>query len=401
MALYIQHGSQKGDKVESAITDGSASGVVLGPRDEAPDGMCRFVSQLRENQPGSTEILFDPQLYAAGVPNARHRRLPGYTYYEAGMTRQHFTPSRMRRIAQDVIACQADLGVDRFISAGVMMADFRDPWSQINLGLAQESLDIHSAMSDSRPLLVSLLFHENALSTRDGLNEMLDVISLWECDGFYIVVQRTDHTYPAHFEEHTLANLLYLTHVLSVESGFRLVFGYADFVALPLVAAGADTFATGWHHSLRQYTGQQFRPATGGRRPLPRYSSKPLLNSIQLVPELSTAYELGEIDSVLSGTQYDGVLATRTPAADVWNERTSHLHHWAVLADLVRQVSAADGPHARISVLEDLIAGAVATYSVLDQAGVSFQAHTGRRELDSWSAALASFQRDPAVEVGL
>jgi hypothetical protein len=71
-----------------------------------------------------------------------------------------------------------------------MFDDFRDPWSQIALSLAQASIDHRASMRRPAPLLISLVFSETALTSADKLDEFLDVVSLWDVEGFYIIVRR-------------------------------------------------------------------------------------------------------------------------------------------------------------------------------------------------------------------
>lgn len=396
--IYAQHGYGKADKIETGIREGLLTGVILGPRNEQPDKMVQFANALRQEFQNQITILFDPQFYIANIAHPNPGPLADYTYYRAGLSRGSFvSPTDVHRYADEALTYQTGLPLDRLVSPTVLFSDFRDPWSQISLLLAQESITVHSTLPDPPPLLVSLTFDEAALRNRDAMDEFLNIISLWDIAGFYVLVRQNDPTYPAQFEESTLASLIYLVYTLSERNDFEVVCGYADLVALPLHAVGASATGVGWFNTLRQFSLSRFQPPSGGQPARMRYTSRPLINSILVVPELQTAYQLGLMDEVLSGTARDGVFATGSPANAQWPNSASYLHHWEVVSGIAGEIASQGTVSDRLTYLEGQMQGALGQYAVLDDAGVPFEAATGPRNLTLGLRAIRSFRADVRI----
>jgi hypothetical protein len=65
-------------------------------------------------------------------------------------------------------------------------------------------------------------------------------------------------------------------------NGFRVVNGYSDILTPFLAAAGGEAGATGWFNTQKVFSLDRFAPPSpGGRRPVYRYLSARLLNSIR------------------------------------------------------------------------------------------------------------------------
>lgn len=398
MHIYAQHGHGKSDKIEAGLRQGRLSGVILSPRNEQPDRMMAYVDALRREFGDQVTILFDPQFYVTTVTPARDGSLPDYPYYKPGLTRGQFiAQDDINRYVRETLAYQTTMPLDRIIAPSVLFTDFRGPWSQIALSLGREAIAEHATLVDAPPLLLSLVVDESALRTRDALDEFLDIITTWDMAGFYLVVRCNDLNYPALFEEVSLANLVYLVYVLAEVNGLEVVCGYSDLVGLLLHAVGARATGTGWFHGLRQFSLARFQPATGGQQRRPRYTSTQLLNSILVVPELETAYQVGAIAQVLSNTPYDGVMTSGNPANASWPPHVACLHHWKVLSDAARLVSSQESVAENLAVLDNNIQQAIAAYRALENAGVVFEPSSGSRNLALWMRVIGSFRADAAV----
>jgi hypothetical protein len=396
MYTYAQHGYGKSDKIETAIRQGSVSGVILSPRDEQPERLAQYIAALRQEFAAQVTILFDPQFYATTVTPVRDGYLPDYPYYQPGLTRGRFiAPLDIQQYVSDVIDYQLPLGLDRIISPTVFFSDFTDPWSQIALSMAQQSTVLGAGQA--QPLLLSLVFDETALRNRTALNDFLDIISVWDVEGFYLVIRRNDTTYQAFSDDLILKNLMYLTYVLAEVNDFEIVLGYSDFVGLLLHAVGAEATGTGWYNTLRQFSLARFQPATGGRPARPRYTSDALLNSILVVPELAAIYQRGRLPQVIATTAYDGTLANGNPANAAWPPDVACLHHWEVLSRLAAEVATQGSVAASLDRLQERIQQAVATYNLLLTAGIPFEVATGQRELDVWLRAIRSFRQEAGL----
>lgn len=392
MNLLAQHGYAKSAKIDTALDRCHIQGVILGPRDESPEAMHSYAEGVRARFP-KAEILFDPQFYASTVLPAREGHLPEYkAYYSGGLTRKNFLSTKhLEDYVSKTLDYQLHMPVSKVLSPTVTFDDFNDPWSQVALSLAQASVEYHTGLKNPPLLLLSFVIGESAFRHFDAMAEFLDLVSSLEPHGFYLVIKRSTPQYSQQMDERVLENILYMTYVLSTINDFHVVFGYTDIVGLFLQAVGADATACGWHNSLRQFSLARFMPAAGGRTPRPRYTSMPLLNNILLIPELSTAYHYGLLDSVLSGSQYDASFASGFETAE-WTAERGVYHHWAALSGAFSQLSRKLTVKLRLAHMEQMITTAQGLYSSLRNSGIVFETSSGSNHLDQWASATREFR---------
>lgn len=389
MLLYAQHGYRKSDKINRGFHGGILQGVIMSPRNESPGNLTSYISELYKTFP-KVPILFDPQFYVSTVTPVRDGNLPDYDYYQSELTRRNFTLRDITQYVRDTLDYQKGLPVSHIISPTVLFDDFRDPWSQIALHMAQESINYHGSLRKAPPLLISLVISETALRSVDSLNEYLDLISLLNVQGFYIIIRRETTRYTPQMEPGILENLLYLVYTLSEINEYKVVVGYADVIGILLQAVGAYATACGWFNSLRQFTLARFQPTTGGRAARARYTSIPLLNSILIIPELVSIYDVGMIDDVLTGTSFDSVLRSN-PADANWILDQSSMHHWEALSNTIKRIKKSNVRDRIVTILK-MIASARALYSRFSQNGVVFEQFSGPGHLDQWKRAISNFQ---------
>lgn len=397
MALYAQHGYGKSKKIDSALAEGSISGVVLSPRDEKPDNLKTYVDSLRDLYGDDVQILVDPQFYATTVTPARDGSLQSYDYYRPGLTRRSFIAnSDLIEYISGVLQHQTSLRLSRILSPTVYVNDFTDPWSQISLSLALETINAHSELADAAPLLLSVVFDEAALRNQAAVEEFLDIVSMWQPHGYYLLVKFSDPRYPCQLDEVVLSNLMYLVYALAEVNEFEVVCGFSDFIGFLMSAVGASANCTGWFNSLRQFSLKRFQPSTGGKPARSRFSSAPLLNSVLIIPELDLISQQGLLDQVVTGTPYEQAIAAG-PADAPWPRATECLHHWAVLQALDAALAGIPGVAERLNYVDQQVQQAAALYTLLGQAGIPFVQETGPRNLEVWRRAIRAFRANAAI----
>lgn len=392
MSLYLQHGHGKSTRITDAYSDGSTSGVVFSPRNEKLDKLQAYIAELRSA--GTFELMLDPQFHISTVSPPKDRYLPDdYGYYQAGRTPRDFTGARrIQRYALETLDFQHAIDLDRLLGPTVMISTFSDRWTQIALQLADASVDHHGKMSSPKPLLLSFVICETAFDSRTEVDQFLDELTTWDVAGFYICIVRDEATYTQKFDPDRCAHLMYATYVLGELNDFEVVFGYSDYLGLPLRAAGASAFASGWSQSLRQCHQNTFiKTDSMARRPLVRYSSGPLLNTI-LLSELEQINDFGRLNDVLSGVGLDSeITKAKTPDSSDWNERLSERHHWQTLNDLDSTFGST--VRGNIRGLLTRVAQAQSLYADLEATGVRFSRNCNSDHLPDWEDALNEFVR--------
>lgn len=391
MTILAQHGWGKSDKIERGIADGSLEGVIMSPRDERPSNLASFLSDLSVADP-SLKRFVDPQLHAGTIQGARDGRLPCYEHYRRNLVPSSFSPAAIQELVTEALNWQNSLEVSHVVSPTVSVDDLGGRWAQIALMLAQETV---ARFNGNKPLLISLVVREDALRQLAPIDNWLDELTRLDVDGFYLVVFRNSDMYRQHYDPEVLSSLMRVCYSLGELNQYRVFVGYSDMATLLLHAVGVTGTAAGWYANLKQFTMRRFEPISGGRRARPRYSSRPLLNSIYMT-ELDGIYNGGQLPQVLSGTSHDGSFNANTNPENVpWPDNTAALHHWAVLADISQSLQG-NTVGDRLDSARNIIGQAQAVYT---QAGtlVPFANETGPTHLDQWLDALNRFRADAGV----
>jgi len=392
MTFLVQHGYGKSDKIERALDECGASGVIYAPRSETPDSLAAYIDKL-SRKPRCAIQLVDPQFYATTVPNGNMGKLIEYPYFRPDLSVRNFrAPRDITQMVGATLEFQRRLAVTHLCSPTIAIDAFNDRWSSIALNLASESIGFAAVMGDGRPLLVSLLIHEQALRSQEQLEEFLDELTDLECHGFYIVIRHEGGGFSQLLDPASVNGLLYAIHVLSEVNEFEVYVGYSDFISPLLHAAGATATASGWNNGLRRFSFARFEPQAGGRRAKPRYSSRPLLNFIPITPEFDAIAALRLTNAVISGTSYDRGFRSGTPSMLGWDDTTSALHHWQVLVRLISDTIAAGDTVGRLAHIEARISEAIELYRRLDRARIPFEVAAGPGHLSAWGAGLREFR---------
>ena len=343
-------------------------------------------------------VIFDPQFYAASLNNPRDGHLSEFDYYSnnRGLGRTHFSGTRIRRYVRECLDYQHRTfgrNVSYLVSPTILFDSFRDSWSQISLNMAVESADYHSSLNSPRPLLLSLVISESAFQTIDAVEEFLDAITEIDVQGFYIIIRRNSASLQSAMESAPFGRFMYFCHVLTTINEYDVIVGYSDWQSFLLEAAGVTHTATGWFQNLRQFSLTRFQPSSGGRRPLKRYSSAPLLSCPLINPELQDIHLANLLPRVLSGSNYDAILRNGPGDGEAnWTDEISCLSHWYSLSILSQRLSSLPTQIARIQEVERLIHNALTLYVLLGNQNVSFDPRTGPHHIREWQDSLQEFR---------
>ena len=185
MALYIQHGHGKGDRISQALTAGSADGVILSPRNEKPENVAACLSQFREADDNAV-LLLDPQFFVGAIVPPKEGRLTDYHYYPGGLSLRSFTTRQTQKWVAAALDYQDSLDLDKLVAPTVVSESLSDRWHQIALNLADAALDHHRGMDTGKPILLNFTFEESALDDQSAVEQFLDHVTQdgWDQEGF-------------------------------------------------------------------------------------------------------------------------------------------------------------------------------------------------------------------------
>ncbi|MEA5093177.1 hypothetical protein SDC9_22232 [bioreactor metagenome] len=387
MKLYAQHGYGKGSKIEKGIAEKIISGIILSPKAENPDKIKELIEQTK-TQNCSVDILFDPQFYiCAFAGELSIGKLSNYPYYASGLTRiQLSVPSNVHRYVKEVIEFQQNiLALSKIISPTILFDTFDGTHSQISVSLAYESI----SMVDADKLFISLCINENAFRNLNAMDEFLNVLSLFEVKGFYITIERSNNdANQLAFDGEILSNIMYFCYVLSTINEFEVILGYTDLLLIPLITTGISASACGWHNGQKIFSESNFQLKTGGRHAIKKYTSNKLLNSITIIPEMTTIKDLNKLDMIMSATKYDSFLQPMPDPAN-WTDEISCLENWEALNSLVCEVNLLPTIKEKVKYITSKIKNANTLYEQLDS--FLFMQSSRQKHLDNWLSAIEMF----------
>jgi hypothetical protein len=377
----IQHGFQKGTKIEVALAVGTANGVIWSPGDEAPASLSAAISSF----PG-VEHAVDPQFYVAGLAGASLKKLDKYEYFSRDLQATDFTARRIIEIARDALDFQASLDVTVILSPTVVIEAAGDRWSQVALSLAQASIDEWASRGDPRELLISVAVSRSLLANEEEVNALLDDLTTLDCSGFYLLLELEADS--ATRSDEQLERAFWMTYSLAELNGFRVWIPYAGLVGYLFRAVGAEAFAAGWWQKLQAWSPGQWTDAGGGRQPRPRVFLETLLSNVLLE-------ELGALRSA-DRSLYDEVVAGVGPVAAIL--RTSLPQNVSLSRDdLAAQLfavcheldSRAVGPlEQRVQRLTNDLADVMGRHRRIRNSGITLEPRGSNAHILEWESAI-------------
>lgn len=392
MSLYAQHGYGKGSKIDKGLNEGDINGVILSPKAETPEKIFEYSQQLSSNHPNAT-ILFDPQFFVCNFQgDINSGKLPLYPYFQSDLSRSKLSnPQNIHNYTQKVFDFQSTLRLKSIISPTIAIDSFDGRESQIAVSLAYESI---SVSNNPEKTLISLCINENAFNNKPAMEEFLNVISLLDAEGFYIIIERESNTSkPTEISPNKLTNIMYFLYILSEVNLYNVILGYSDLLSIPLSVVGNITFSSGWYSNLKSFSEANYRPSTGGRRPRKRYSSDLLMGSLLLIPEIITLTRNGLQQTFRVDSPYNAALSSESS----WTDEISCLHNWHILSRILTEIDSQSSISNKISLLKNKIISAMESYSIIERSIPMLDSKSNGSHLSLWEIALEQIESELGI----
>lgn len=386
MGLLAQHAYGKSTKISVGLDNNFLSGVILSPKAENPEKLKEFIDELNSLD---VTVYFDPQFYMCAFEGSVSLcKLEKYDFWrDDQVTKKYLSaPQNIRGIVSRYVEYQVGVGLKSIVSPNVFFESFDSRMSQISLSLANESI----SMCCNKDVYISLCINESAFSNFDDECEFLDIISLFDVKGFYIIIERNANENPNVIESEKMANIMYFLYNLAEINGFDVILGYSDYVGLPFYTSGIKHIATGWYENTRKFDRNNFYRKDGMRRPNKRYYSNKLLNSILLIPELQMIQEGNMLGSVLSQTQYDHYMYNDL-AGSLWTDHYSCLSRWEAENQIIKEIDQKRTIREKVAFMKQKIYDAKKIYSFLPED--YFDTKSKSTHLDMWMGGLNEFEQ--------
>jgi hypothetical protein len=392
---------------------------------------------LTRSHPHLARRLLDPQLYLAGLNVSACRKactyLSSYGWFGdmasfppfdsskqtqpewAAQARTAVTSSWLGRVPttsteiEDAIRLcletQNRIGCEALILPSPLTTNPASDYSA-ELQWLDSGLTIASGIDQSIPRCATISVSDTCLrGIPPAENALLDVIvdqvTARSPEAAYVVLEQAneDGYYCAH--PNTIGALLRLVDGLKVGGTQRVVVAFAGTAGLLALAAGADTWSTGWYRGERRLRLVDFEQQEG--RAVPTYYSHGLAGEFHLAADLDRVNKAGFLPSIADATEAsEGLLkalAAGRPVSAVpeWQHRLTNVaasieHFLAVMARETEILSSLS-PTERIDYVQRWLDRADQLASELYSVG-SFNVRTALNHQRSWRDAFARFLKE-------
>lgn len=390
MALFAQHGYGKGDKINIGLINDEISGVIFSPKAEQLIKLKTYIKKIKKIN-SNAKIYFDPQFYICALQgDIVSSKLISYEYCNLSLNRGVLSDYKyLNHMCEQVFDVQTILEVSEYFSPTIRFADFDDKDSQIALNLAK--LSCEKITQPDSALYVSLCINEAAFNNYEKMNAFLDIITLLDVKGFYIIIDRNNiNSKVNEINPSTLANIMVFIHSLSLFNGFDVIVGYSDLLSLPLAAVSNADFATGWFSNTKRFSINNFVRASGGHRPKKRYTSGILMNTVLLLPEFKAFLDTNLINNIITESPYNKNIIPRFDESQ-WSDEISCLHNWHVIKQLIQYMQMEKDIECRLSCLQSMIENAKKSYEKI-KSPITLDPSSKGGHLNMWSEAIKIFK---------
>lgn len=282
--FLIQDGHQAHTRVEPAIDAGDADGAIWSLADQTPANLDQVVTAECMGRDGIVQAI-DSQLYVAPLADANPKKLPDHDLFTVPMRPRDFSARNLVPLVEALIEFQAERGVTHLLSPTVAVASMVDRWAGIAANLSDTSLDTWSANEDGRPLLLSVAIQQSLLADPDNVDALLDELTAYECEGFYLLFELNPRTDPAEAAV-LFERALYIVYTLAEVNEYTVWVGYAGLNGFAYRAVGAEAFAGGWWQKQNWWSASHWTAGGGGRAPRARIYLQSILGSLLIDNEL-------------------------------------------------------------------------------------------------------------------
>lgn len=331
MKILAQCGYGPSDKLTRGLNEKYINGVIFSPRYLKPEKLKEFVSELKGH---NRTLLLDPEFFATGYlrqNTARLGMLEEWDCFQSHKRSGLISGAKIPRIIESCTKAQLGAGLDECIVPNVYVnvADSIDAGIAINFVLNAKKAACNAG---AKAVFATLALDRDVFFSGDGFRDIIDAFTGIDDppDGYYFIVgadEISNNTVRSGlYDPDVIAGLMYANYALSI-NGARVINGYCHLLSTLVGICGSEGAASGWHSGLRRFSMNKYSgDTTGGRTPVIRYVSTPLLSHITQTDFVS----FSKVNSnIASGTAMDALYSKEEPS------RTEEaLQSWEALSKL-------------------------------------------------------------------
>lgn len=390
MRIFAQDGYGPSTKLEQALDEGHAAGVILSPRYSRPEKLRERVAAL---QGRGGRVLMDPEYFATEVlsnPNANCGALEEWDYFRRPTRSRMIAGAAIPSVIQSTVQAQMDVGLEAFIAPNLFIRQADSIETGIAINFLNQTKAAASEVTNG-PVYGTLAIHRDALLSGNQFFEILDDLTGMESppDGYYLILASGEQNSSGRFvrsdlsHPRVIAAWMYANYVLSI-NGAELINGYCFLLGPLMGICGAAAAASGWSSGLRKFCFDRYirSESSGGRSPNPRYLSAPLMAHIRQTDLVA----FGRIDPTIRNSlsldaAYEADVSRTNEALQSWQGldhlANSQLFTGDILSDL--------------ETFREMIESARSRWSVIQSAGMSSEVEPNLERLQAMEEGIELF----------
>ena len=296
--ILIQHGPQKGQKIENALNSNNVNGAIFSLRDEKIDSIFDYISKCPNLN--SKNSFIDSQFYYSTYDKDVVKNLENTLHFPLEVSRRDMRTksARMDEYFKDYSE-YLEGKIDNIFVPGLSI-DAID-WK------FEYTLDIYKQFKENNKFencYMTMVISSKMFHSKNDIDEILldisDDTNEFDSNGIYLIINYDDtsDTNYENIDPETLSNILYFIYMLK-RKNFKIIVGYTFINSILFAMLDCEYIGSGWFNNLRKFTNSKFESVDIFGRRKKKYFSIPLMSYINLetIRDLKSYYEINELKS--------------------------------------------------------------------------------------------------------
>ena len=353
--ILIQHGPQKGQKIENALNSNNVNGAIFSLRDEKIDSIFDYISKCPNLN--SKNSVIDSQFYYSTYDKDVVKNLENTLHFPLEVSRRDMRTksARMDEYFKDYSE-YLEGKIDNIFVPGLSI-DAID-WK------FDYTLDIYKQFKENNKFencYMTMVISSKMFHSKNDIDEILldisDDTNEFDSNGIYLIINYDDtsDTNYENIDPETLSNILYFIYMLK-RKNFKIIVGYTFINSILFAMLDCEYIGSGWFNNLRKFTNSKFESVDIFGRRKKKYFSIPLMSYINLetIRDLKSYYEINELKSK--------TLCDDLAFSNIDDVSFVDLEHqfWEALNIVINDVNSLENMEEKIKIIKSKILNAIA-----------------------------------------
>ena len=380
--LWYQFGDRSQKLVLEQLSHGVGVGVVLSPRDLAPNKLTEYAQEYHTKQ---AHVLIDQQFYVPDSTIGKLGEHPLQKYRKTVSELNKISDADLADLAKELVESHKAVSADGVIAPAAVYEAGRPDIDALNARLFRVARQVGQALG--KPVYSTVVLGHSITTSDATVTSALSAATALQADGWYFAFEFDEHRIPC--EMASVARFLGAGLTLA-ETGKPVLHAFAGPMGLMSFGVGATGTAIGHSQNLWQFTRARWLPSEsqgGGGDAPPRYFSDALWGTL-VYPDEWAQLSQAQRAAFLSPSPYSTVVTTAGPFA-AWDRWESNKHLLFVLAKRIAAMAAVSSAKENAKAASAHLATADSHYGGIASGGIILKDNANGYHA-SWKRAIDS-----------